>query len=273
LEPEPGNAALKQDFSTLFLKGTFSRLHGATGAFTQDLYLGLEKAAQGGLYEHLREAILSHEQRKPYYSAMTQGKSDPILRKIGLLQRLNLPVSWYIDLRARKFQKAGIPIITGDLVSMSGILPRETPPRHRKIMSTAAAEEVRVLLRDFQKKAFHLIPKKAFHELAGAAYNLVQQVRQIETRDDVHLAMTLHLLESVGIAALHSVAYLKQSQGATAGISQLYLSIQIFPLQECVKTDQKAQALHAIGVGVIVNDVPPIPFVTEWESGADEKVR
>ena len=262
---ESPHALIRQDFQNILVKDRFNRIHGAPSDQLHGLYFGLECGAKGGLYEHLDEAIRSHESRMPYYSKRSGGASDPLFRKIATLQRLNLPVAWYIDLQARRFQKAGIPIITGDLFSMATIYPKERSPVYNGIMSDETLKTVRIKVRDFQKKAFRYLSKSEFYKVAAATHELVVALRQLEKQHNAHLAMMIHMLDSVGYTALHAAGYQQKTSGATDNLARQFLTIQIFPLQECLPTDHKAQALHAMGIGVIVNDVPDIHFLKEWE--------
>lgn len=269
LERHPVNALLNQDFSGLLDRHRFGRAHRLGTTCIDTMYGELttdDRVTKGGLYEHLDEAIKSHEQRLPVYAQLTKGLATPLFRKIATLQKLNLPIAWYIDLRARRFQKQGIPIITGDLVSMSSINPIDTPPRHRGQIPADLLEELRGRMKTYQKAMMLDLRENRFLFIASRTADLLRSVQAVEIREDCHMAMTCHMLESLGITALHGDRWLKLSKGATAGLTKLFLTIQAFPMQECLKTDRKAQDVHALGIGVIVNDVPHIPFLEEWEA-------
>ncbi|MDD3149125.1 MAG: hypothetical protein PHD82_17685, partial [Candidatus Riflebacteria bacterium] len=259
IKKSPSTALVHHDFKSILLQQTFSRLHGSSNSRLHQLYAGLSRYARGGLYEHLVDAIRSHEHRMPYYAGKTQGRSDAIFKKIATLQRLNLPVAWYIDLQAGRFQKDGIPIITADLVDMKTIYPAAQPPAFKGKMTAQTLSGLRQQVKAFQKKAMHSLKKAAFQDVAAATHDLVTLVRKLEQEHAAHLAMTVHMLDSIGYSALHAARYQQLSAGETDGLARQYLAIQIFPLQECLPTDHKAQDLHAMGAGVIVNDVPEIP--------------
>ncbi|HNV69652.1 MAG TPA: hypothetical protein PKO06_08150 [Candidatus Ozemobacteraceae bacterium] len=265
LEQHPANAVLQHDFANLLERHRFSAAHRLGSTPINQLWCPGSRAAKGGLYEHLDEAIRSHERRLPQYARLTGGLSTPLFRKIARLQRLNLPIAWDIDCRARRFQKQGIPIICGDLVSMNTIAPLDRAPIHHRSLSAGEAERLRFSLRSLQKQGLKLVSANRFRDLAQMTFDLLQTVVRLENQADCHLAMTRHMLESLGLTALHADRYLRQSAD-TAELSRLFLTIQLFPMQECLVTDRKAQACHALGVGVIYNDVPHIPFVEEWEA-------
>ncbi|MEW6712771.1 MAG: hypothetical protein AB1403_23340, partial [Candidatus Riflebacteria bacterium] len=141
LPTNTSNALIEQDFKGILIEDAFGRVHKNPSWRLQHIYHGLFDCTKGGLYEHLAEAIASHESRMPYYSEKTGGKSDAIFKKIAGLQGLNLPIAWYIDAQARRFQKDGIPIIIGDLKSMATIFPKDKPPVFKGCMSPATIEE------------------------------------------------------------------------------------------------------------------------------------
>ncbi len=266
MKMEPSTALVRQDFKGIIVQHAFSRVHGSASPRLQQLYDGLVDYSEGGLYEHLADAIRSHESRMPYYAGKTKGKSDPIFKKIATLQRLNLPIAWYIDLQARRFQNDGIPIVTADLVNMKTIFPAAQPPAFKRIMTLQTLNEVRQHVKAFQKKAMRSLKNAAFYDVAAATHELVTWIRQLERQHGAHLAMTVHMLDSIGYTALHADGYQKRTGGETDNLARQFLAIQIFPMQECLPTDHKAQVLHGMGAGVIVNDVPEIPFLKEWEA-------
>ncbi len=269
----PSSALIRQEFKGILVQNTFCKVHGQKSPGLRHLYSGLFDVAKGGLYEHLADAIRSHESRMPYYASKTSGKSDAIFKKIASLQSLNLPISWYIDVMARRFQKVGIPVITADLVSMSTIFPKEHAPQYRAVMSSQTISDARILVRDYQKAAMRKLKKSDFSQVAALTHDLVTSIKKLEKQHNAHLAMTVHMLDSIGYTALHAADYQKQTHGDTDNLCRQFLTIQIFPMQECLPTDHKAQAIHALGVGVIVNDVPEIPFAKEWQKNHPRPAR
>lgn len=265
LPKNTANGLLRIEFQKVLGENSFNRVHKSKSKRLSHLYHGLSSCAKGGLYEHLYEAIISHEKRMPYYASVTGGQSDPIFKKIAFMQRMNLPVAWYIDLQARKFQKNGIPIIVGDLKSMATIPPKEQKPKYHGVLDNQIFNEIRIHLREYQKKALKFVKADNFAGVAAETLKMVNYVRYMEKQHKAHLAMTVHMLDSVGYTALHADKYQKQSQGETDNLARQFLKIQILPLQECLPADKKAQNIHKLGAGVIVNDVPDIPFLQEWQ--------
>lgn len=71
------------------------------------------------------------------------------------------------------------------------------------------------------------------------------------------------MLESLGLAALHAPQYLEQSGGETEKLAKQLVGVQLWLADTGIYMDKLAQGCHAMGAGIIVNDVPEIPFLAE----------
>jgi hypothetical protein len=195
---------------------------------------------------------------------MTSGKSLNVSRRMIFLEQTALPVVKLIDLWAVKFNNEGIPIIKNDLVSSLDVNPAETAPIYRKKIPKAISDK---LLKDiiyYCKKTLKNIWKNDFLEIANQSVILLKRIKSLEKKHCSHLAMSAHFVESIGIGALHSIIYSEISNNRTNKLSRVFLAVQILTLPGCLKTDIEAQKLHSIGCGIVVNDVPHIPLLKEW---------
>ena len=75
--------------------------------------------------------------------------------------------------------------------------------------------------------------------------------------------MTIHLLESLGFAALHAVQYIEQD-AQVESLCRRLVAIQVLLLTGGIFYDRLAQPCHAQGAGILLNDVPVIPFLTDY---------
>ena len=78
--------------------------------------------------------------------------------------------------------------------------------------------------------------------------------------------MTRHVAESVGLAALNGSHYAAASGGATTRLSERLIRSQLTAFASSLWMDRQAQMQHARGVGILVNDLPHIPFEAQWET-------
>lgn len=221
---------------------------------------------EGGFAVHLREAIASNRERRAYYAGMTKGASRPLSDSLIRLETLTLPFAMHFDARARAFNRQGIPIVEGDLVSMAGVRPADTPPSHRSVASKADLRRLEGWLETYRADVSQAVERRDFERVGSLTVELLGRVEGLETSADAHFAMTRHVAESVGYAALHALDYRASSGGNTDDLAARFIRLQAFGLTGTVSIDRKAQDLHRRGIGIIVNDVPHIPFLQEWQA-------
>ncbi|EKD68561.1 MAG: hypothetical protein ACD_47C00550G0003, partial [uncultured bacterium] len=222
-----------------------------------------EKRASGPFVTHLMDAIRINRARREYYASKTGGVSNAVSRRLILLERASLPFAWAIDRMAAKFNNHAIPVIAGDFVSMSVINDMKTPPAFKNKAKAASVEKVRAVLGRLNKSIKKALKTADFSAVCADSHRALLAVEEIENAERSHFALSKHIVESIGFAALHAQTYAKLSDGETAGLSKLFIRVQALALPLCAGTDAEAQKSHELGAGVLVNDVPLIPFKNE----------
>lgn len=220
---------------------------------------------QKGLYTHLKHAIVISLERKPIYAEKTYGQSVLLSNRLIRSEKLLLPVAKYFDWKGKLFNQKGIGIVADDFVSMEQIKPVETVPKYQDIASAESFLTMQTLLRDYGRQSSELVKQSEFSKLCDATASIMKQVDDTEKQAGAHFAMIKHLLESIGYGAMNAVEYADLSKGATNKLARRLLQLQLLGLTEGLKIDQAAQRIHQMGVGIIVNDVPSIPFLEQWQ--------
>lgn len=218
-----------------------------------------ETESEGGFAHHVREALAINRARREIYAELSGGVSEAASGELIRGERVTLPFAWWYDRRARGFNERGIGIVHDDFVSMDAIRPPETPPRYRRVVNKAEKKRIKALLREFRGELKALLKD---HDFAGAAERTrvaLGAVQSLERVHAAHWAMTVHLLEQIGLSAERAVGYVA-TDPEVADLAQRFICFQALGLQGAVSVDHKAQRAHVLGVGVIVNDLPPIPF-------------
>ncbi len=200
------------------------------------------------------------------YAQMTGNRSLWVSQSLVLLEKASLCFAWWIDRRAAKFQRMGTPIIANDFVPMHPLPSYDTPPLYCKQASEELLQEVGRDLKRYRKLIYTYIKESHFMAAAHISHTLLQQIRQMEKAHQCHFAMTCHLIESIGFAALHAPQYAEASHGGTISLSQAFIRIQMLGLLGGLWLDKQAQPIHQMGVGILVNDVPLIPFELEFQA-------
>ncbi|HEX6368882.1 MAG TPA: hypothetical protein VF006_08115 [Longimicrobium sp.] len=206
---------------------------------------------------HMRDAAKLNRERMPLYAALTEGRSRGISRRLIWAERLSIPVAWYVDRRARPFQRAGIPVVCDDFVPMA-----ETPAFRERIdhpppLSAFAPSDARRIRRAITRArrdgGFPAVSAAVEHELA-----------RLEGTPGFH-CMVRHLLESAlriaNQAPLYEARARELGLRSPAGVSRMMLDLHLTALAEAAALDRRAAPLQARGIPIVCQDVPPIaPF-------------
>ena len=205
---------------------------------------------------HLREAAALNRERMPLYDSLSGGRSRGISRRLIWTERLALPVAWYIDWRAREFQRAGIPIVCDDFVPMAhtpAFRPRaDDPPPLSGFVPADARRIRRTVERALDRDGF-----------PAASEALSAELRALEGTPRFH-CMLRHLLESGLRISNQAPRYAEaaEDQGGVrspAELSRALLDLHLGMLGEAAKLDARAAPLQAEGIPILCQDVPPIP--------------
>ncbi len=215
----------------------------------------------GGFYRHLADAIDINQARKPAYAAATDGRSTGLSNRLIWFERLSLPVARYFDVRARRFNRRGIGVVRNDFVSMDRIRPLETAPHYTRTASTSDHRRCKQRLVDYRTDVLDANRNDDFHAICRQTIDLLHFIAQLEESAQAHFAMVKHFAESVGFAACNAIEWARRSDGTTVNLSRHLIWIQVRSITTGIWFDKQAQPLHTTGCGIVVNDIPPIPFV------------
>lgn len=222
--------------------------------------------APEGFRDHLRGALALNRERRDVYDRLSGGKSRALSNTLIALERLSLPAAMLMDAWARPYQERGIPVMHADFVSMTQVRSPFAPPRYRGVAGDSEIETVKGWLADFRKGLGDKLDRGDFTGLARDAHDLLSRLEATERRLGSHFAMSKHLVESLGLAAMNAADYAEQSQGETLRLSRTFIRLQSLALITAVWIDRRAQELHRQGIGILVNDVPDIPFAARWNA-------
>lgn len=219
-----------------------------------------------GFREHLQAAIQLNRSRREIYDRYSGGRTRAFSNTLIGLELLSLPPAMLLDAWAKRFQERGIPIIQGDFVSMTAVRSPFAPPRWRGVANDAEAEQVQAWLAAYRKELGAALDGDDFEGLARSTHDLLGRLERTEREHRTHWAMTKHLIESLGMAAMNAGDYADASNGETRRLSRAFIRLQSMGLLGSVALDRKAQDLHRQGIGILVNDIPDIPFARAWEA-------
>ena len=206
---------------------------------------------------HLREAAALNKARMPRYDSLTGGRSRGISRRLIWTERLAVPVAWWVDWRARQFQREGIRIVCDDFVPMAHTpafrARAADPPPPLSAFVPADARRIRRAVQRAQRRG----------GFSAASDVLTRELRSLESTPAYH-CMLRHLLESALRISNQAPRYAAEARARglladPAELSRTMLDLHLTMLGEAAKLDRRAAPLQAEGIPIICQDVPPIP--------------
>lgn len=214
-------------------------------------------------YRHVSEAIHSNKARRPYYRQRAGLYAWWTSTVLILSERLTLPIARRFDRLALPFNERGIPVVEDDFVEMTLILPQETAPKYQAMPNRKARSAVKKLAKRARKASMSALRHGKYAIIQQEIASAIHHLDQLEQEHCLHFAMTKHLLESAGLAALRAPIYIRASSGEAETLCRKFVGLQVQAIDRGIFLDKMAQVSHHKGVGIIVNDVPDIPFLAE----------
>lgn len=236
--------------------------HARIGLLVSSLAACSGRVPDYGFVAHLDEAIALNTERQPLYAGITDLASGPLSQVLIGSEQIALGPAAGFDERAEPFHAEGIAIVAADFVSMKHVAKWDRPPTY----TGPWTDDVERLLGNAVEPLI-ATPPGDFEAICAEACDALGRIDELEAEHGVHLAMTKHVIESLGFGALHAIAYSEESGGRTDALAEELAGTQMEPLELGLAQyfDEEAAPIHALGAGIIVNDVPRIPFLEEYE--------
>lgn len=204
--------------------------------------------------EHVREAIRLNEERMPLYSSLSYGESRELSKDLIFTERTTWVAAKGFEIFAKKYWKAGIPVLCADFVPMS------QTPAFKKSFDHDAPKEADYRRPDVDRwvDELHESIKMGFTTTHATALRLLKEV---ESPKGFH-CMAKHVLESIARVAYLAPQY--ETRAKAAGlVSPGYLErnnlkLHLQGLKAAVGFDERAAPLQARGIPILCQDVPPL---------------
>jgi hypothetical protein len=213
---------------------------------------------------HVFGAMLLNIRRGFRYALQTKGVSLLVSIPLVLSEFSALLAFGFFDLWGMKYNRKGIDIIVGDFVPMAKVNSADSPPQYTGVASAQEHKKLKTHLWTFIAELKVLNRAGNLAEIVETTHRFLQEILALENNTKSLFSMHRHVVESIGVAALNSQKYLVQSKGETKALSKWFIAFQIFALYPCSAHDRNAQKSHRLGIGIIENDVPYIPFLEAY---------
>lgn len=217
--------------------------------------------ASGSSYQcmadHLREAKAINLERMPKYVDLTDGASRWVSWILIGSEMAGIPFATLVEYLNEPLAKAGVNILCEDFISME-----KTPP----FLSRASDPPLPVdqfsadLGWDDMGELWQLTRSRSYGQLAARTDAVLAELKLVPT----YHCMYRHILESIRLAAANAEGQLARARAAGLSseaervIDMLMIS-QVGVLPLALYLDKLAAPIHARGIPIICQDVPPIP--------------
>lgn len=213
-----------------------------------------------GFRAHLLESIVINSERRFFYSSTTGGKSAFLSFVLICWGKFLLPVATYFDRRSLVFNSMGIGIIADDFISMDKIRPVESVPEYNNVLKCKTLLDLfvityktRILVRKYLRNYDFIASHHSISEC-------IDRISEIEKSNKVHISLVKHILESAAFAAKNAVIYSQNEDLKVKKLASCFIRVQMLGTILSPFIDRAASKLHRHGVGVLVNDIPDIPY-------------
>lgn len=225
---------------------SFAKLKDCMGILVTFLISSFSGA--GCFTSHLDEAIVLNTERLPLYSKLTDGKSEVVSNTLIKYEKLSKAPGMYLDFRAKKFQKKGIPILCEDFV------PIKLVPGFKSFEKPYPESAPQYPL-DLERVVRDLRAAGDFETVASLAIDHIETLSKFPT----YFCMTRHVLESIARSARLAPGFVLKDAGVE-GLAWKNIYLQFRGLSLSKRLDEMALPIQEMGVPILCNDVPLIPI-------------
>jgi hypothetical protein len=219
-----------------------------------------------GFTIHLIDAIGVNVRRARLYARQSQGRSWSLTIRLIAAEAVLIPTAWAFDLWGGAFYSQGLPAVTGDFVSMRALPAGDRPLGSFQNPPAHVWRDLEADVTFYGDVIRTATVATDFRLVCQACEALLDSIDRLRSAYGLPLPMTRHVVESLGYGAVHALAFAKRANGATDGLYSQFLGLQAMGIAAGVAIDRDALPVHADGIGILVNDLPHIPFREEWQA-------
>jgi len=150
-------------------------------------------------------------------------------------------------------------------VSMMTLPKATTPPPLQRAMTIHTAYRLQKRYMSFFYVSLSQCKEHKIKDLIQECQRCLDDTKNWEQEYNNHLQMNRHIIESLGITAVIGLDFIEHHHRGRYFFSMLML-VHIAVLPVTMIFDYLASKSHHYGVGIVVNDVPDVPFQEKSES-------
>lgn len=213
-----------------------------------------------GFRAHFVEATHLNLQRKHIYSQLTGGKSKRVSNILIFAEKLLFPVAWYFDMRAKRFNQQGISIIVDDFMALDNLPSPNRSPIYKNVLPCRDIRFLFATMFRLRWKVRRLLHRYNFAGVHMLVIEHIDLIANLEEERGVHIAILKHILESVAFAAKNAVGYTSMANRGAMRLASCFIKTQMLGTIMSPLIDRSANKIHKLGIGILYNDIPDIPY-------------
>jgi hypothetical protein len=136
-------------------------------------------------YTHIKDAIKVNKKRKKYYAAVSNGKTNPLSRKLIRLEYCMIPTALLFDRWAKSLSKKGYPVLADDFVSMTGIAPKAKKPVYTSVPSRATIKALKASVKSYISEIKEKSSAKEFLAIAESSRLMINKIKHLQVLSEV----------------------------------------------------------------------------------------
>jgi hypothetical protein len=209
----------------------------------------------GCFNKHITDALKLFKERYSKYGKLTQGKSNKVLLQVMASQTEMLPVAWFFDIRARKYQNAGVPVMCDDFVSMS-LVPafKNSVDIPGEPIEVYVSPEPDTIIAEIENEF-------AINGFEGVRRIAEANIEWLKVSPAYH-CMLRHMLESIRRAARLAPSYISETEKlgmkSSSKLSWDFIRLHFLGIRKAIAADDAAAPIQALGIPILCQDIPPI---------------
>lgn len=206
---------------------------------------------------HILHAITINIVRLFYYGIKSKGKSLILSFCLITSELFTLPLALFFDIWALPKQLLGSSILSIDFVSMSHI---EKASKKMTPSLPFQKNQLHSLIKITQKVTSLLKEATDYLEIYPALVKEIDKLIALEKKSQCHFQMTKHMLESVTGIIWNQKNRSFEEQKKVKTLFQFLIRSHIQSFSLAILFDRLAHPLHEKGIGILIHDIPEIPY-------------
>ena len=199
---------------------------------------------------HILESISINKARQEVYSKLTAGKSNSIYRELIGYEKLSLTVATFFDLKALRYQKAGMNIFCKEFKALIQA-PKVMGLKPLKPFSAPDRKSI-------EQKILAALKTKNTEEVKKASLEIIEEMKTQPS----YYCLSRHFIESIYRFAHFAPMWSKQAEakGLKDPSKMIFnvMKLHTLGLKGTFAIDRKSQPIQAKGIPMVCAEIPDL---------------